>query len=151
MGSLVLLVSPLAPAHTYTCIVLRQGQAGLKTAWGCFALSRSNCPTMSSYSLHSNPTLRVFLNCFPSVHSESQTWLEPRGGGAKWPVYLPWEAAAAELYPSVNQAATVRMNPRVLSPCLLAFRVWPRDAFPAAKVLVIRRQTEGTVEASFKW
>lgn len=140
----------LAPAHTYTRIVLQRGQSGWRSAWSCFAPSTSNCPTMSGYSLPPNPTLCGCLNCFPSVHSGSQTWLEPHGGGAKWPVYLPWEAFAAELYPSVNQAATVRMNPRVLSPCLLAFRVWPRDAFPAAKVLVIRRQAEGTAEASFK-
>lgn len=101
--------------HMYTA---EAGRAGLRTAWHCFALPISNCLTTSSYSLYSNPTLHVFLKCFPLSSLKAKHAWSPVEGG-KWPIHLPWKGATVNLYQSVNQAGTVGMNPRVLSPCLL--------------------------------
>lgn len=132
-----MLVSPSATAHTYICIMLRQ--AGLVwTAWDCFALSISNCLTTSSYSLYSNPTLHVFLKCFPLSSLKAKHAWSPVEAGQM--AHTPAVKRSHSQPLSICQSGRDCRNESQSIKSLLTprLRIWLRSSVPAAKVCVIR-------------
>lgn len=91
--SACLSVSYCSHIHMYNA---EAGRAGLRTAWGCFALSVSNCLTTSSYSLYS--TLHVFLKCFPLSSLKAKH------------VWSPLEAGQMAHTPAVKRSQSTFIN-----------------------------------------
>lgn len=50
-------------------------------------------------------------------------------------MYLWWREATVNLYQSVSQAGTVRMNLKPSNPCFLSCRIWLQNSFPSANVM----------------
>lgn len=120
---------------SYICIVLRQaGRSGLRTAWGCVLHCVYLIAWPPTVTARFKSNSKCFLSCSPLPNPKANL------PGAPWRrdkrlVYLRRVEATVNLYQSVNQAGTVRMNFRASSPCYLSCRIWLQNSFPTANVM----------------